>query len=237
MKVRAWQSIAAVALAACSASCGRMPRVGNVSLHVTIASDAVVDRVDYELTGVGLTEIKGSIETPAPAKSFERFISHVPAGKGYRVHAHALSRDGKLACDGASTFDVAANATTRVNLGFGCVDAGDGMVNISVGVACPGFKVASWTVSPLAASVGSTISVSASTSDVDADAGPSTFAWTASAGRFAAPTDAQTSYVCATAGTVVLTITATSAPCRDMQSVTVTCVADAGVQDDDDDAL
>jgi hypothetical protein len=231
MKVRAWLTIAAVALAAWSAGCGRVGHVGNVSLHVTVDSDAAIDRVDYELTGLGLAEINGAIENPAPSRSFERLVSHVPAGESYLVHAHARSRDGKVACEGSTTFDVKANKTTRVNLALKCANAGDGMVNISVGIACPGFKVASWTVSPLAASVGSTISVAATTTDLEADAGPSTFAWTASTGSFATATAAQTTYLCATAGPVVLTITATSAPCRDAQSVTVSCVADAGVDD------
>jgi hypothetical protein len=230
MTVRAWLTIAiaGAALAASSVGCGSLPHFGNVSLHVTIAGDDAVRRVDYEITGPGLGELTGAMMADKPSRSFERLISHVPPGRGYHVHAKAASPDGERTCEGSTTFDVKANGTTRVNLAFGCVNAGDGMVHISIGLACPSFKVSSWTISPLSASIGGTIAVSASTNDTEADAGPVSYEWTASTGSFADPKAMTTTYLCTTAGTALLTVTATSPPCRDMQSVPVTCVADAG---------
>jgi hypothetical protein len=230
MNVRAWLTIAIAALAVAAVSCGHVGRVGNVSLHVVVASDVKVELVTYQITGVGRAEIKGDIRTESPATSFERFISHVPAGKQYVVHARATSLDGVLACEGSATFDVKANATTRVNLAFGCVNVDDGMVHISIGFSCPSFTVASWTISPLSASVGSSIAVGASTSEIESDAGTSVFDWTASTGTFADRSAAKTTYLCTTPGPAILTVTATSGGCRDQQSVTVQCVAgsDAG---------
>jgi hypothetical protein len=228
MKVRAWLTIATAALGSALVSCGHFVHTGNISLHVTVASDVPLREVDYQVTSIGFGQVTGSIRSEEPSTSFTRLISHVPAGH-YLVHVEATSIDGQLTCEGSTQLDVRANATTRVNLGIGCRNVSDGMVHITVGVACPGFQVASWTISPLAASVGSTIAVSAATTD--ADAGPVVFHWTASMGTFASPNDAHTTYTCAAPGSAILTVTASREACRDTQSVPVTCVADAGASD------
>jgi hypothetical protein len=98
-----------------------------------------------------------------------------------------------------------------------------------VGVVCPGFAIQALNVSPLSASVGGSINVSAAAPSIDASA--ATFHWSAPVGSFVRTTDAETSYTCTTPGQIALTVTASSDACRDSQSVTVECVSDGGVSD------
>jgi hypothetical protein len=209
------------------AACEHPPHFGHIALHVTLPEPDRLEAVDYDITGGGLREIKGRIETGGPQATFSKLISHVPIGEGYVIRVDGKSSDGKLTCAGMTTADVKLNQTTVVNLMLTCKNAGDGEVHIVVGVACPGFQITSYAVSPLVASIGGVIEVGAETSDPDG--GTTSFMWTAPTGVFANAASAQTTYTCTTAGDVALIATATWGPCDDSKTVTVTCLPpDAG---------
>jgi hypothetical protein len=230
MKLRAWQAmVAAAALSAAGGACNEPGPAGNVYLQVTITGDAPVTEAQYDITRDGAEVATGTIQGSPPSPTFTKLISHVPAGKGYQGHVMAHSNDQKIICEGSTTFDVRPNSTTLVNLAVGCHGVNDGMVVITVGVVCPGFSIQALNVSPLSASVGGSINVSAAATS--ADAGVPAYRWSAPSGSFARTTEAQTSYTCTTPGSVPLTVTASSDACRDSQSVTVECISDAGVSD------
>lgn len=235
-RVRPWLTIAIAALAFAATSCGQVRRTGNVSLRVTVLGGVPVSRVDYSVTSMTLGLLTGSIQTARPATSFERLVSHVPAGKGYQIAVKALSRDGMFTCEGMATFDVKANATTQVNIGMGCHEGGGdggGKVVITVGIVCPGFEIVSWTISPLVATVGDTIAVSAMATPLTTGAS-ATYHWTADHGAFANPDAASTVFTCAAPGKLTLAVTASNGVCRSTVQTPVTCIADGGLGDDDD---
>jgi len=84
---------------------------------------------------------------------------------------------------------------------------------------CPEFTFVF--ASPLQTGVGGQINVSATASDADND--PLSFSWTATAGSFVNPAAASTKYNCTSAGTQVLTVTATDGICEKQRTVNVTC--------------
>jgi hypothetical protein len=220
-------TIVIAAGAAILAACGHVPPTGNVALDVTVNSDVAFRAVSYQIiSAIGLHELSGGIETAQPSTSFTRFISHVPADKGYVITVDARSTNGEVGCTGSAGFDVRARWTTQVNLSLSCKGINDGMIHIAVGVDCPAFQVASYTVSPLTASVGGTIAVSAM-ANVAPDAAVS-FLWTASSGTFADSTQSATTYTCTSSGASTLTLSASMGPCRASKSIMVACVTDAG---------
>jgi hypothetical protein len=107
------------------------------------------------------------------------------------------------------------------------LDGGFGSVTISLGSDdCPGV---SFTATPAEARIGQPISVAASGTDVDSDAGNAiTYAWTASNGYFQDPTAASTTYVCPGrdhAGPQTITISASDSNCVTSRSATILCIA------------
>jgi hypothetical protein len=216
------------ALGAIVFGCGDFPRTGNLALLISVPHEFEVQRVDYKITGEHLIELDGTITAGAePSSMFTRFISHVPVGKGYVVKLSAKSKDGRATCEGTGTGDVKYAATTVVHVTLACEEDNHGHISIVVAVQCPDFAVTSYTVSPLSASIGGTITVAATTSD-DSDGGTPSFMWTASSGTFAMPTEKQTTYTCAVPGPATLTAAAANGPCRDSKTFTVMCGSDAG---------
>jgi hypothetical protein len=98
----------------------------------------------------------------------------------------------------------------------------NGHVTISVGVLCPGLRVSSFSLSPIAVSLGGAIDVSAAGEDAT-DAATFTFAWTAPTGTFADPKASHTKYTCTAPGTVTLTVTVSNGDCRATAGMGVTC--------------
>jgi hypothetical protein len=211
-------------------ACDHPRLTGNVSLTVSVPSDVSVTTVDYDITGEGLSDTGGNIRVLNPSRTFSKLVSHIPVGEGYVVRVKATSVGGDLQCTGMAGTDVRPNATAVVDVTLTCLAAGDGQIHIAIGVVCPWFAVTSYSVSPLAASVGGTIAVSAMTSDADGAA--ITYQWTATAGSFEAPTDATTVYTCTTPGSIVLTAIAQTGPCQAARTIPVTCLGDAGVDTD-----
>jgi hypothetical protein len=199
---------------------------GSVALTVTVPSDVEVQLVEYEITGNGIMPLAGRIKTPHPQQQFARLVTHVPSGTDYPLSVSAKSTDGQKLCAAAATIEVRKQTTTRVHLALPCQGIGDGMVHISVGIACPGVHLVSYTVSPLTASIGGTIAVTAVPGDPDS--GALTFAWTASSGTFADPAASHTTFQCATAGPVTITLRTQGDICQENDSLEVTCLPRSG---------
>ena len=223
---RARLASALIALGVATAGCDHGRPTGNVSLIVTVSGDVPVAEVGYQLTGMGDPETAGSMRAAEPSTMFSKLISHIPTSDGYLVQATAKSVDGQMECAGMAGAEVRPNATTVVQIQLGCHGAGAGQVHISIGVECPWFQVASYSVSPLSASVGEQIAVSETTSDTDG--APISFQWSAPTGAFQSPTDSATMYTCTEPGSVALTAGAATGPCQASRMIVVTCVGDAG---------
>jgi hypothetical protein len=220
-------SLFATVLGAGAGGCnhpGPSSSFGNVALTVTVPYDVQVQVITYEITGNGLMPAIGHIKASHPQQQFAKLITHVPAGEDYLLGVSAKSVDGQEICEGTAQIEVRKRATTRVHIALGCRGASDGMVHIAVGVVCPGVRLVSYTVSPLTASVGGTISVAAAAADVDA--GSLTFAWSASSGTYAEPAASNTTYRCTTPGPVTMTLLVHADFCQESNSIMVTCVAD-----------
>jgi hypothetical protein len=219
-------AIIAIGLIA-AASCGHAPDTGNIELVVAIPDGVTIARVEYSIMHAGEATRTGSIDGPAMS-TFSRLVTHVPVGTGYTVHASALTADGQTTCDGMGEADVKSHATTLVYVALTCHGGSGGhvLVTIKVQQQCPTFAVTSYSVSPLSASVGGDIDVSAMTSA--SDGGIVSFSWTAPSGTFADPTAAHTTYMCGRAGPIALQVTASLDACFDSKAITVSCGADAG---------
>ena len=76
---------------------------------------------------------------------------------------------------------------------------------------------------PVVTSLGSPVNVNGSGADPDDD--PLTYQWSAATGTFANPAAASTSYTCAQAGDVALTVTVSDRKCDTQTSLMITCQA------------
>jgi cysteine-rich repeat protein len=218
------------ALSACSGKHEADPDTyGSTTMQITLPSGQTINSVQYRITGNSITPITGSVNVSGPGSTVSFLIGGIPQGMGYLVELTATTTDGVTTCGGQATFNVIAGQITQVTVALQCQGDNNGGVVVN-GVWCP--TIASYTASPLAASVGGTISVAATAYDLDAtdDATP-TFAWSASAGTFASATSSATSYTCTTAGTQTITInvgatspTVNVSSCADTAAFTVTCV-------------
>jgi hypothetical protein len=127
-----------------------------------------------------------------------------------------------------SQADVIVDKVVAVDAGGAGQDGGDGS-SVSVSGTfntCPALQAA--VASPPAAVVGETINVNASAFDKDTT-DKLTYAWTATAGSFAMPAAASTTYTCSVLGAQELTIKVSDGQCEDMSTIDVVCTAaDAG---------
>jgi hypothetical protein len=207
-------------------ACNRpSPNEGDVDVIATLSDDVDVEVLTIALSGNGIAARTGELHLPKSQRQVEKLISHVPEGDDYALDLSAKSVDGQFICQGAATsISVRKSTVTRVHVALACVDENGGNVVINVGVvACTGGHLVNYTVSPLTASVGDTIAVTATT--IKPDAGALTYDWSAPSGTFADPSSAQTTYQCETAGHVTINLRVTGSSCAETQSVDVDCVA------------
>jgi hypothetical protein len=203
--------------------------VGNAKVALTLPNGATVNKVNYTITGNGITPITGSVDVSGVGATVSFLVSGIPQGTNYLVKLDATSTDGSTTCGGQANFNITAKQTTQVTVLLQCAGNNSGRVQVN-GVWCP--ELTSYSVSPLAVGVGGTIAVSSAALDLDpSDDATPTFAWSATAGSFAMASSATTTYTCAAAGTQTLTVkvSATSPTkdvtgCNDSSSVMVTCV-------------
>jgi hypothetical protein len=103
-------------------------------------------------------------------------------------------------------------------------DRGSVVINATVAPAdCP--KITGIVATPYAVDVGSSALVTATVSA--SESGTPTLRWSAPSGSFADPSAAETTFVCAVPGSVLLSVTATLGGCIDTSNVPVDCRAPA----------
>jgi hypothetical protein len=220
--------LAALALTACGHSPSHR---GGIEFIATLPPGSPVEMLTFKLTGPGFGGVAGGIHVSKPQEQFEKLINSVPVGDDYDLELSAPTLDGQLTCKASTKVSVRENTITRVHLALSC-GPGDGVVLIDVGVvaprACTGVSL-EYMVSPLTTPVGGIIFVMASADS--SDAGALSYDWTAPSGQFSDPTSARTTYRCAAAGSITLSLRVATSDCAEDQSVSVDCVGslkDAG---------
>jgi len=207
-----------VALAASTSSlvggaCGHIvhPNVGGIDMTVVVPVEAKVDELVYVVSGKRARPDQGPREDLSAAEVFEALVAQVPAGEDYQLDVSATSVDRRFTCKRSTELTVHKNAITRVHLALACIAAdGTVVVDVTVGTTCKSGHLVTYTVAPLSASVGGTISLAAMPSQPDA--GALLFTWSASDGSFADPSAAQTLYKCVTRDVSPSSSSSTRAP-------------------------
>jgi len=215
--------LAASALAVALSACDHAPHTSRTGIDLTVSlpGDVKVTRVDYAVGGNRIRPIVGRWIASTPQQQFERLITHIPPGEDYLVIVVAKSIDGKKTCRRETKVTVRKDALTRVLVQPPCA-GGDGSIVIAVGVACTKIRLADVTASPLAASVGGTISLSAT--EVDSDAGTLDYEWTAQAGTFDDPRSPNTTYRCEARGHFHLNLLVVAEDiCQENHDIEVDC--------------
>jgi hypothetical protein len=151
-------------------------------------------------------------------------VNHLPVGTGYEMDVSATSTDGSTECDGTATFDVADGSTVTVLVHLVCA-APSGDVNVTATVnVCP--VLDSLGASPSEARLGGTIALTSSAHDADDGPAPLSYAWSVNAVQLK-QRQQNLNFVCTTAGTVTLKVTASDGDpnpsCADTLSVDVRC--------------
>jgi hypothetical protein len=214
-----------VSVIAALAACGHSPpHRGGIDFIATLPAGSPVEMLTFKLTGPGYGGLAGGIHVSKPQQEFEKLINGVPVGDDYDLELSAPSLDGQLTCKGSAKVSVRFDTITRVHVPLKC-GPGDGVVLINVGVvaprACTGVSL-EYMVSPLTTPVGGIIFVTASADSADASA--LTYDWTAPSGQFSDPMSSHTTYRCAAAGNITLSLRVATSDCAEDQSVNVDCV-------------
>jgi hypothetical protein len=119
----AWSVVLTLAAFGCATSneAGEVdPCLTALRINLEVGDGAVINEVEYEISGNSIEPIGGTINTSAPGStaSFETF--GLPPGEGYIVMMVATSVDGTLTCGGAATFDVGVGVSTEVDVILHC---------------------------------------------------------------------------------------------------------------------
>jgi hypothetical protein len=225
--------IGGLALLVLGEGCGHPPPegYGNADILATVPSDVMVKVLDFRISAPHGVLASGQIHARHAQNEFEQLVTHVPASDDAHVDVTGKATDGKTNCTGSAPIEVLKGVTTRVHVSVQCRGVNDGMIHISVGLACPPTpQLVSYMISPLSASVGGTVDVAAI--DQDTDAGTLAYVWLASTGTFADPSSAATTYQCAAPGPVSMTLVVSTGDCQETHVITdVTCSGLDGGQD------
>lgn len=217
-------ALAASVLGLAPTACDHAPHADRtaIDLTVTVPADVKVREFAYQVSGKNIKPLGGRVQTPQPQHQFEKLITHVPTGEHFELAVNAKSVDAKRTCTATAPLSVQANAVTRVHAELSCA-GGDGTVLISVGLACTTIHLATYTVSPLSASVGGTITLTAT--PLELDAGTLHYLWTASEGTFDDQTASQTNYRCENVGRMHLNLTVIADHiCTENHAIDVDCL-------------
>jgi hypothetical protein len=235
-----WSSFQAVAsflfLVFAAIGCGGNGDSGNLDpcltalrINLEVGDGAVIDEVDYEITGNGIVPITGTINTSAPGSTASVEAFGIPPGEGYVVTMVATSVDGTLMCGGAATFDVGAGVSTEVDLMLHCKGSerfGGVRVNGKLNICA---EIEKTIVAPLQIASGYALSVEAEASDSESDA--IEYRWSATGGSFDDASAPQTVFICGEADQEQITIEVSDDAfeyCIDAWTINVTCVDDDG---------
>jgi hypothetical protein len=204
--------------------------VGTVKVAVAIDADDV-QALDYEVSGIGMASMKGRVATARPGVAALVELDPIPAGRFAAITLSGKSGDGATSCQGSALLDVTSARRSQLSTMLLCRRARPGSSPPVAGDlrSCP--VIDSYSVSTLAAVVGSPITVQATASDADADADVDAvlrFSWSAPTGTFSSAKQPYTRYECAEPGDRVLTVSVTDGWCTYINGFTVSCKATTG---------
>jgi hypothetical protein len=225
----AWCLVLAAAGFGCNGTSGGEVDPCLTALRINLEVDgAVINEVDYAITGDNIDAIEGSINTSAPGATASVEHFGLPAGSGYVIMMIATSVDSTLTCGGSASFNVEMGETTSIDVILHCKGAqqfGGVRVNGELNV-CP--ELDKVIVAPLQTSRGYTLEVEADASDEDDEADAIAYLWTATDGAFDDPDAKMTLFVCGETVEEQLTIEVSDGYCMDSWTVDVRCVEDNG---------
>jgi hypothetical protein len=189
--------------------------VGSVGVLLTLPGGQQVASVSWTITGPGGSSKvvqSGTVDVQNSA-TISFLVGNVPPGS-FAIALTATSTDGSTTCAGAATFVSSPRTTANVTVVLQCnaapSEAGSVLVNAPT-YSCA--SVSSVSASPAETNVGTSVALAASAS------GPTPtaigYAWSAPTGTFGAPNAAQTSYTCAAAGLITLTLRVSDGPVPD----------------------
>ncbi len=167
---------------------------GALSLSLELAGGGDIEEVLYVISGDGMDDMTGKIDTSAPGATASIEVYGLPPGGDYVVALTATSADGEVSCAGSGSFDIETNATTDVSVYLRCKyepRLGSVRVNGNFNFCAQLAKVV---VSPLQTSVGASIELSAAAADAEDD--PVSFSWVATGGEIESPSDPNTRFTC-----------------------------------------
>jgi hypothetical protein len=198
--------------------------VGEANLAVTLAGGAVLNTVNFTVTGNGVNRT-GMIDV-SHSSTISAAIP-LPAGGPYTISLSGTTADGFTQCGGMGMFSVTAHQTTPVTVNLLCHEgtkSGSVLVTGAINL-CP--VVDGIAASPTEVIVGSSIQLGASAHDSDSAPAALTYAWSAPSGALSSATSATPTFKCTQAGPVTITLAAsdgdTTPGCADSQTITVTC--------------
>jgi hypothetical protein len=183
-------------------------QTGTAGFKVTLPGGETLDTIHWvvsELNDALFTTVQqGSVDVQHSA-AIRFVVGGIPSGL-YQIALSGTSTDGTTSCTGSARFSVAARTTTSVSVLLQCSTAGPDAGSAAVGAQtydCG--TVTGVSVSPSQTAVGTSVSLSASATGPD----PSglTYAWSAPSGTFTPPNSPATSFTCASAGVVPVTLT------------------------------
>lgn len=222
----AWSVLFGLVAAACSSGGDAVdPCVTALRINLEVANGAVIDEVQYEITGNGMAPMGGTIDTSAPGSTASVETFGLAPDEGYVITMTASSVDGSLMCGGATTFDVGAGVSTEVDVMLHCKGSeqfGGVRVNGKLNICAELDKVI---VAPLQTGSGYALAVQAEASDEEGDA--IAYSWTATGGAFDDPSAAQAVFTCGDASEEEITVEVSDDQfeyCVDGWTVAVNCV-------------
>jgi uncharacterized membrane protein YgcG len=228
----AWSLVLTIAAIGCdgNSDAGVVdPCLTVLRINLEVGDGAVINAVDYEITGNGMIPMGGTIDTSAPGATASVESFGIPPGEGYVVTMVATSVGGTLMCGGAASFDVGVGVSTEVDVMLHCKGTerfGGVRVNGKLNICAELEKVI---VAPLQTSNGYALDVRAQASDEEGDAVE--YSWIATGGSFDDASAAQTIFTCTEAVAEQITIEISDDQfqyCVDAWTIDVNCVEDEG---------
>ena len=192
-------------------------------MALQLAPGLTFNTASYSLTGPAAFTRMGSVDlSHSAAVSFT--VGGLPAGSGYAVTVSGTLSDGTTTCSGSSAaFAIMARATTTVSIHLQCREqprTGSARINGTINI-CP--VIDAMSVSPAEIEVGNAVTLAGAAHDTDGVPSPLSYTWTATTGTIAAPTAANTTFVCTTPGTVTVTLAVSDGDCGEALTQTVVC--------------
>ncbi len=228
----AWLASFALLAAACAGSTDDGASDASLALGFELAEGSQVDEVSYSITGNGIDEIEGVIDTSAPGSTGSVELFGIPPGSQYLVTLVATTNDGETRCEGSARFDVVEGVASVVHVMLGCKRAprfGSVRATGEINVCADLTKVVA---TPLQTSISNGVFFRAEALDREGD--PVRYRWAATGGSLSDPSAAVTTFTCEVDGqqTVALEVSDDDfTECVDGWAIEVTCVTVGGGTD------